>query len=1032
MAIVTYATRLAPLALSLVLLTGCKSAKREASTTYYQRQIGPILQESCANSPTQSGCHVAADTHGNALGNLNVTSYDTLTKRRDLLISYGPYLMPALLAKVVRPFSVRITTWEGPDPIIVTTDIPHAGGPLIDVTSSSFNTLATWIARGASENNSVVPAPDLGRTPCPTNVGNDSDFDPTTDPTAPDYKTFVDRVNPVLGKTCAAGNCHGSPSNSMYLTCGTSPEQTRWNYFSAGDYVSTAPESSELLRRTVALSAGGTYHEGGTLFPSMDDPGYQAILAWAKQKGGPSNAPTDTGFAFFAHRVQPMLVKKGCMLLGCHSPAMGHEYRLRSGSGGNFGLPTTRLNYELTLAQVALDSPDPNASRVLRKNLVPFVPDSSVPQTPLGVPHRGGALFGSGDACMDTDGIENGDLDAQLPYCVIRHWIELERQNRMSGANGLSAIVYVKRPLAPGPDAPQDFEVYAPGADLIRASAALDDKGNLSVQGGSSLLPMCGLSAGIDVRRPAVSWDGKRIAFAARTGEAEPWRIYVIEGSSCMLEPTIDATPTDDRGMELPTNGALVHNFDPAFAPDGRIVFVSTRGNVTNAAGFDYQGPQRTPADPSRLNANLYVVDDPAGTPTIRQLTFLLNQELTPSFMADGRLTMTTEKRANNFYQLSGRRENLDGGDYHPLFGQRATFGYRQVTDISELPDKNFVAILSDAGAQHGAGALALVNRSLGVDQESSNAGDYLQDPGALTWPNPKFYQHATRILDGNGKAGVSGGAYRNPTRLPNGKILVSFADDVADITNFSKPFALVVVDPVTAERSAPVVSDADSILWPVAVYERYSYGVYRSKLDEPNGATQVSSNPADKARSDITFLDVPLLESLLFQNTRSKRIIPDPASDLQIWEDLPPEPSVTSFDSGGSFVFNDAFGKLYVRRRMLGSATPGQDGSMHVRVPGGAPIVLAPNVQLAMDMKPTRHHQLEEMQFYPGETVRQGFQRKLFNGVCASCHGAVSGYDADISANPDILTQASRVAAKDSAAVDVSNRGAAEKGPFP
>ncbi|HEX3597431.1 MAG TPA: hypothetical protein VHU80_20125, partial [Polyangiaceae bacterium] len=572
-----YASRLAPFAVAVLALTGCKATKREASTTFYQREIGPILKQSCANSPTQSGCHVAADTHGNAFGNLNVTSYDTLTKRRDLLISYGPYLMPGILAKVVQPFQVRLTTWEGGEPIIVTTDIPHAGGSLLEVTSSSFNALATWISRGASENNSVVPPPDLGRTPCSTALGTDQDFDPNTDPATPDYQIFASRVNPVLGSTCAAGNCHGSPTNSMYLTCGTSPEQTRWNYFAAGDYVSSDPEASELLRRTVALSAGGTYHEGGTLFQSMDDAGYQAILAWAMQKGGPSHVPTDAGFPFFTNRVQPMLVKKGCMLLGCHSPAMGHEYRLRSGSGGHFSLPETRHNYELTLAQVALDSPDPNTSRVLRKNLVPFIENSPVPQTPMGVLHRGGALFGEGDACADTDALENGDLDAQLPYCIIRHWIELERQNRMGSAAGLSSIVYVKRPLAPGPDQAQDFEAFAPGADLVQAPASLGMDGTLSIQGGASVLGACGLAAGIDVRRPAVSWDGKRIAFSARTSATEPWRIYVIDGGTCAVEPTIDAAPSDDRGDALPTNGELIHNFDPAFAPDGRIVFTSTR-----------------------------------------------------------------------------------------------------------------------------------------------------------------------------------------------------------------------------------------------------------------------------------------------------------------------------------------------------------------------------------------------------------------------------------------------------------------------
>ncbi len=731
------------------------------------------------------------------------------------------------------------------------------------------------------------------------------------------------------------------------------------------------------------------------------------------------------------------------MLLGCHSPAMGHEYRLHGGSAGHFGLPATRLNYQLTLAQVALDSPDPNVSRIFRKNLEPYIEGSPVPATPLGILHRGGALFGTGDPCTavadggtSTDGgagADGGlvDLDALNPYCVIRQWIGIERSSRMSKAMPLTAIVYVKRPLAPGKDGPQDFEAFSPGADLIEAPASLDPTTNaLTVQGGggTSLLASCGLAAGIDVRRPAVSWDGTKIAFSARTGATDPWRIYVIDGGACAVEPTIDAAPVDDGGNAVPTNGELVHNFDPTFAPDGRIVFASTRGNVMNTAAFDYQGPQRTPADPSKLNANLYVLETTNGAPTIRQLTFLLDQELTPSFMSDGRVIMTTEKRAPGFYQLAGRRENLDGGDYHPLFGQRATIGYHQVTDIVELADKDFAAIFSNQNDEHCAGALGIINRSLGIDQASQDPADYLQDPGAIKWPNPAFYQHSLRILDGQG------GVFRNPARLPNGQVLVSYAPGVSDSTNFNARFELDVVDPITGVRSGPVASDpTDSLLWPVAVSARYDYGVFASRLDEPNGATHVSTDPSDRPRADVTFLDAPLLASLMFQNTRSKRLIPAPMKDMQVWEDLPPEPGVTSYDQGGQFIVKDAFGQVYVRRRLLGTSAPLPDGSLDIEVPGGAPIVLAPMVQLATDKEPTRHHQLEEMQFYPGESLRQGFQRGLFNGVCGGCHGGVSGYDADISLNPDILTQASRVDVKGStpqSLLDTSGKVSAP--PFP
>lgn len=1007
--------------------SGCESAKRPPTETFYQRRIAPILNQSCSNSPTQSGCHVAADDRGNAFGNLDLESYETLSRRRDLLIEYGPYNMPALLVKVVPDFQLRLTTWQSDEPTIITTDIPHAGEDLLDITSTAFSRIQSWIERGATENNSRARDRDLSRGKCTTTVGNDPAFDPSMDPTDPDYGTFEARVNGVLGERCAAGNCHSSPTNSLYLTCGKTDEQKRWNYFVASDYISTDAASSELLRRALAQQSGGTYHEGGDIFSSTDASGYRAILAWAEEKGGPPRVPAEPGFEFFAQRVQPMLVKKGCMLIGCHSPAMGHDYRLRGGSGGHFGLAATRRNYELTLDQVALHAPDPTASRILRKNMVPKIETTGPrPADPRGITHRGGSLFGRGIADCDLEAARTGPLDEQEPFCVISAWIAMEREARLGDAVPFESILYVTRPPTSGPGVPQDFETFVPGADLLRAPASFTDDGSLEVGGGESLLPLCGLGADVDVRRPAVSWDGTRIAFSARTGADQPWQVYVIDGSTCTPDPVINAPPVDESGSPVGDNGELIHNFDPAFSPDGRIVFASTRGNVMNTQAFDYQGPQRTPADPSRLNANLYVAEGDQ----VRQLTFLLNQEMTPSFMADGRLIMVTEKRAPGFYQLAGRRQNLDGGDYHPLFGQRATIGFNQLTDVVELADKNFVAIFSDRGAQHGGGALAIVNRSLGIDQPAQDEKAYLQDPSARTWQNPDFFQHSIHVLDGVGKPGEGGRVYRSPAALPNGNVLISMADGVGDVGGFGGGFDLYVVDPIEVVRYGPVVQSPDDVLWPVAVHARDSRQVYHSKLDEPNGATRVDGKPG---QADVLFLDVPLLSSLLFQNTRAPRIFEDSLSTLQVWESLPPESGVDSFDAGGEYVTSDDFGQLYVRRRKLGAVTPHADGSARIAVPGGMPIVLATQVELAGDDGAQMHHQREEMQFYPGEVIRQSFRRELFNGVCGSCHGAVSGFESDVAINPDILTQASVVDARDDDPTSLLGPAGDPKGPpFP
>ena len=1019
------------LALGLSLTTAaCSRDDDSVRSSYYDRKIGVTLVQSCATSPTKSGCHVAADDHGNALGNLSVASYDALSKRQDLFLRYGPYGFPALLLKVAKPFPVSITTWQSAEPTLVTADIAHVGGRLLDLTSPAFTALDAWITNGHALNN-APPAPRmLDQTPCSNNVGTDPDFDPNVEPSAADFKTFRSGVNGVLGTSCAAGNCHGAAANSLYLTCGETPEAARWNYFAVGDYVSVDTGASEILRRALSPAVGGVYHEGGTVFESTDDTGYQALVDWATEKGGPTDQVVpgqDDGLLLFANRVQPMLVKRGCMMVNCHSGSMFHDYRLRGGSGGHFGLPATRKNYEFTLEQLALESPDVNASRLVRKNL-PAVPEYG------GILHRGGPLFTEKHDCTDAELTAALDpaasLDDQAPYCVIKAWFQKERTARFPKPPALTGIVFVRRDPAVLPDTPQSFETFSPGAEVVQVAASLDAGNHVTVGAETSLSALCGLApASTDARRPAVSWDGSKIAFSARKSAASPLQVYVADGTTCAPEPTINAVPTPDDGQPFADNGELIHNFDPAFAPDGRLVFASTRGNTKNSAAFSYQGPQRTPADPSRLNSNLYVLE----SGKIRQLTFLLNQELSPEFMRDGRLILVAEKRAPGFYQLAGRRMNLDGGDYHPLFGQRNTIDFDQLTDVVELSDKNFAAILSDNGAVHGAGTLAIINRSLGVDQLSTTPEDYTQHQDAIGWPNPAFFQHSVRILDSaaTGKLTGTQGAYRSPSALPTQNLLASYAGNVTALDNFNGNFDIVEIDASTGARTGLITGPKDE-LWPVAIAPRYNLRLFKSRLDEPNGATQVFDDEDHREHSQITFLDAPLLSSLLFQNTRTGRIVPTSNFALSLWEDLPPESGVNSFEAANpSSVFSDDYGKVYVRRGLLGSPAIYGDGSASATIRGGIPLVLQARVALAADKnKPTDHFQREEMQFYPGEVVRQGFRSPLFNGLCAGCHGSISGYETDISPNPDILSQASRVEAKDRNPTDLTNHPSSTMGP--
>src|SRR5260370_13245054 len=154
---------------------------------------------------------------------------------------------------------------------------------------------------------------------------------------------------------------------------------------------------------------------------------------------------------------------------------------------------------------MSFESDDVNASRLVRKNLYrPEVCNGST-----GLTHRGGPLledFGQqggglcGPASVSYAALcdqamydyDNGDVNAMRPYCVVREWHRRERADR--GLAPLSATVYVKRPPAPLPDRPQDFDVFAGGASLHTVAATFSADGRIQIDADKAIdLPACPL-----------------------------------------------------------------------------------------------------------------------------------------------------------------------------------------------------------------------------------------------------------------------------------------------------------------------------------------------------------------------------------------------------------------------------------------------------------------------------------------------------------------------------------------------------------
>src|SRR5215468_10698195 len=111
---------------------GC-APKKPPEVHFYDQHIQPIFNNFCTGNT--SPCHRVdmPGTGGVALGNLDLTSFANVQKRRDVLRTYGSYPQPLLLLKTVPEQSVFIP-YQGKN---YPSEIRHAGGKPIAVTSDA-------------------------------------------------------------------------------------------------------------------------------------------------------------------------------------------------------------------------------------------------------------------------------------------------------------------------------------------------------------------------------------------------------------------------------------------------------------------------------------------------------------------------------------------------------------------------------------------------------------------------------------------------------------------------------------------------------------------------------------------------------------------------------------------------------------------------------------------------------------------------------------------------------------------------------
>ena len=259
------------------------------------------------------------------------------------------------------------------------------------------------------------------------------------------------------------------------------------------------------------------------------------------------------------------------------------------------------------------------------------------------------------------------------------------------------------------------FEIrFYPGGNLFLLE---------SLQPSAPARNLTGLTAG-DVQDPEVSFDGSTILFSMRRDVNDSWHLWEIDAEGTGLKQ-LTFGPQDD--------------VDPAYLPDGRIAFCSTR------AGFldEYH---REPA------ALLHVMK-PDGT-EMEQISFNLSHDVTPTVLSDGRILYPRWEHHGPLNKFPLFAVNPDGTGLFQYYGARERPSF---FEPREMADGRLVAVLSPEANRFLAGPLAI------IDSVNVSASHTVITPGVKM---ERVYPERT----------AKGNKYRSPYPLPDGRLLVSYA----------------------------------------------------------------------------------------------------------------------------------------------------------------------------------------------------------------------------------------------------------------
>ena len=547
------------------------------------------------------------------------------------------------------------------------------------------------------------------------------------------------------------------------------------------------------------------------------------------------------------------------------------------------------------------------------------------------------------------------------------------------------ALAFVERPLLLADEQAyitnlRDPSRFNPGARLLLKQNAFAQSAETDLT--SALFDPDAL---YDVKDLVASPDGSSLLFALRApeianapDELQPkWDLWRYDVATQQLSPIISDPMLAQRG----------HDISPAFLPDGRIIFSSTRQVRSRQILLDEFKPQYSALDED-LNItafNLHVMN--ADGSNIQQLSFNLSHDLYPVVLDNGHILYSRWDNQGTRSMFNWYQMRPDGSESQLLYGWHSHNSGAEGSAVEfakaiVLADGSISLALATNNSPYYNSWPQRVAIQLASDNEQALFGETLNLP-AQTPLFPWAFDNTARAERAgaiNSYAALKDGSDRylvswSPCRLLQDDSIISCAqaDDSAELPLAPPLYGLWLFD-TQKQTQLPVRPGQEGLLVsePVVLqsYNAPAFLPQNPALD----AELVAENAAilhirsvydfaGDSSVDITRLADPM------QTTANDR----PARFLRLMRGvpIPPEEVLTTP--------NFAFGvsRQQLMREILGTVAIEPDGSVLVKVPAEVPISLALLNAQGQAISP-RHQQWI--------TLRAGETRS-----CNGCHTAQS-----------------------------------------